>query len=354
MGLKPELLRGIYAYGFERLSTIQQRVIVPVIKGRDVIVHAQAETGKTVTLSIPILQKLDTSIKGTQALILVPTRELAQEIQKIVIALGDYLQVDCHACIGGTNVREDFKRTDHIKIFCLDEADEMLAPGFRKQIDDIFQRLPQETQVVLLSATMPDDILEATKRLMRDPVRIVIKREGLSFEGIKQFYITVEKEERKLNTLCDLYEKVTITQAVVFCNTRRKVDWLTEKLTSRELVVSAMHGGMDPRQREVLMKEFRSGSSRVFITTGQFTRSINVQQVSFVINYDLPTDCENYLRRIGRGGQVERKGVVVNFVTAADVEMLREIERSYNTQIKEMPPNTAYVVSKSFLLVPVD
>ena len=236
-----------------------------MVKGHDVIAQAQSGTGKTATFSVSILQKIDFSIKGTQALILAPTRELAQQIQKVVIALGDYMNVECHACVGGTNVREDMAklqegvqvvvgtpgrvydminrralRTDSIKIFCLDEADEMLSRGFKDQIYEVFQLLPQDTQVVLLSATMPADVLEVTKKFMREPIRILVKRDELTLEGIKQFYIAVEKEEWKLDTLCDLYETVTITQAVIFCNTRRKVDWLTEKMHGREFTVSAM------------------------------------------------------------------------------------------------------------------
>ena len=369
MDLKAELLRGIYAYGFERPSAIQQRAIVPVVKGHDVIAQAQSGTGKTATFSISILQQLDMSIKGTQALILAPTRELAQQIQKVVIALGDYMNIECHACVGGTAVREDMAklqegvhvvvgtpgrvfdminrralRTDNIKLFCLDEADEMLSRGFKDQIYEVFQLLPQDTQVVLLSATMPADVLEVTKKFMRDPVRILVKRDELTLEGIKQFYIAVEKEEWKLDTLCDLYETVTITQAVIFCNTRRKVDWLTEKMHSREFTVSAMHGDMEQKQREVLMKEFRSGSSRVLITTDLLARGIDVQQVSLVINYDLPTNRENYIHRIGRGGRFGRKGVAINFVTTEDVRMLRDIEQFYNTQIDEMPLNVADLI----------
>ena len=260
-----ETFLSVSPYSFERPSTIQQRAIVPVVKGHDVIAQAQSGTGKTATFSISILQKLDTSLKSTQALILAPTRELAQQIQKVVIALGDYMNIECHACVGGTNVRDDMAklqegahvvvgtpgrvydminrralRTDNIKMFCLDEADEMLSRGFKDQIYEVFQLLPSETQVVLLSATMPADVLEVTKKFMRDPVRILVKRDELTLEGIKQFYIAVEKEDWKLDTLCDLYETVTITQAVIFCNTRRKVDWLTEKMHSREFTVSAM------------------------------------------------------------------------------------------------------------------
>lgn len=369
MQLKEELLRGIYAYGFEKPSAIQQRAIVPVLKNRDVIAQAQSGTGKTATFAISILQRIDTSLRECQALVLAPTRELAQQIQKVIMALGDFMSVECHACIGGTNVRDDMRKLEvgvhivvgtpgrvydmvnrgalkanNIKMFVLDEADEMLSRGFKDQIYDVFQLLPSGVQVVLLSATMPADVLEVTKKFMRDPIRILVKRDELTLEGIKQFYIAVEKEEWKLDTLCDLYETLTIAQAVIFCNTRRKVDFLTEKMTARNFTVSAMHGDMDQKERDIIMKEFRSGSSRVLITTDLLARGIDVQQVSLVINYDLPSNKENYIHRIGRGGRFGRKGVAINFVTTEDVRMLREIEQFYNTQIDEMPMDVADLI----------
>jgi len=369
MNLKEELLRGIYAYGFEKPSAIQQRAIVPCIKGMDVIAQAQSGTGKTATFSIAILEKIDTGLRECQALILAPTRELAQQIQKVVMSLGDYMGAQCHACIGGTSVREDMRKLDvgqhivvgtpgrvfdmisrkvlrpnDIKQFVLDEADEMLSRGFKDQIYDVFRHLNQEIQVILLSATMPAEVLEVTTRFMRDPVRILVKKEELTLEGIRQFYISVEREEWKLDTLCDLYETLTITQAVIFCNTRRKVDWLTEKMHQRDFTVSAMHGDMDQKERDVIMREFRSGSSRVLITTDLLARGIDVQQVSLVINYDLPTNRENYIHRIGRGGRFGRKGVAINFVTDDDRRALQDIEKFYNTQIDEMPMNVADLI----------
>lgn len=248
MSLKEELLRGIYAYGFEKPSAIQQRAILPCIKGLDVIAQAQSGTGKTATFSIAILQQIDTNLMECQALILAPTRELATQIQKVVIALGDYLNVACHACIGGTNVREDVRkleigthvvvgtpgrvndminrkvlRTKQIKLFVLDEADEMLSRGFADQIHDVFRNLNSEVQVILLSATMPESVLQVSKKFMRDPARILVKKEELTLEGIKQFYVFVEIEDWKLGTLCDLYNTLSIAQSVIFCNTRRKV-----------------------------------------------------------------------------------------------------------------------------------
>jgi len=369
MNLKEELLRGIYAYGFEKPSAIQQRAIVPCIKGFDVIAQAQSGTGKTATFSISILQQIDTGLRECQALILAPTRELAQQIQKVVMALGDYMGAQCHACIGGTSVREDMRklesgqhivvgtpgrvydmisrkvlRTNDIKQFVLDEADEMLSRGFKDQIYDVFRHLSSEIQVILLSATMPSEVLEVTTRFMRSPIRILVKKEELTLEGIRQFYVAVEREEWKLDTLCDLYETLTITQAVIFCNTRRKVDWLTEKMHQRDFTVSAMHGDMDQKERDVIMREFRSGSSRVLITTDLLARGIDVQQVSLVINYDLPTNRENYIHRIGRGGRFGRKGVAINFVTDEDKRGLQDIEKFYNTQIDEMPMNVADLI----------
>merc|ERR1712080_586720 len=364
MNLREELLRGVYAYGFEKPSAIQQRAIVPCVKGHDVIAQAQSGTGKTATFSISILQQIDTKLAQCQALVLAPTRELAQQIQKVVIALGDYMGAQCHACIGGTSVREDMRKLDagqhivvgtpgrvfdmisrkvlrtyDIKMFVLDEADEMLSRGFKDQIYDVFRHLNSNIQVVLLSATMPAEVLEVTTRFMREPIRILVKKEELTLEGIRQFYVSVEREEWKLAPLCDLYETLTITQAVIFCNTRRKVDWLTEKMHQRDFTVSAMHGDMDQKERDVIMREFRSGSSRVLITTDLLARGIDVQQVSLVINYDLPANKENYIHRIGRGGRFGRKGVAINFVTDEDVGMMREIEKFYSTQIEEMPAN---------------
>ena len=239
---------------FEKPSAIQQRAILPIIQGRDVIAQAQSGTGKTATFSISVLQSIDITVRETQALILSPTRELATQIQSVVLALGDYMNVQCHACIGGTSIGEDIRkleygqhvvsgtpgrvfdmirrrclRTRNIKMLVLDEADELLNKGFKDQIYDVYRYLPPATQVVLLSATLPYDVLEMTTKFMTDPIRILVKRDELTLEGIKQFFVAVEKEDWKFDTLCDLYDTLTITQAVIFCNTRRKVSIITLK-----------------------------------------------------------------------------------------------------------------------------
>jgi len=286
--------------------------------------------GKTATFAIGALAKVDPKVQDCQALILAPTRELAQQIQKVVLALGDYMDIKVHACVGGTAVRDDIRtlqagvhvvvgtpgrvsdminrralRLDNIRQFFLDEADEMLSRGFKDQIYDIFKFLPESVQVCLFSATMPLDVLEVTDRFMRDPVRILVKKDELTLEGIKQFYIPVDREEWKLETLCDLYGTLS-RQAIIpiiYCNTRRKVDWLQEEMQRRDFTVS--------------------GSSGVLITTDFLARFIHVLP-SLVINFDLPTSRENYIHRIGRSGRFGRKRVVINFLTEGDVRYLRD------------------------------
>lgn len=308
--------------GFEKPSAIQQRAILPIIKGRDVLAQSQSGTGKTGVFCIGILQNIDTSLMETQALILSPTRELAEQSQKVLLSIGDYMKVQCHACIGGKSIGEDirrlnygvqvvsgtpgrvydminrrFLRTRNIKMLVIDEGDEMLNQGFKEQLYDIYRFLPPSTQVILVSATMPKEVLDMTNKFMNEPVKILVKRDELTLEGIKQFFIAVEKEEWKLDTLIDLYNSLTITQAVIFCNSRKKVEWLANELRNAGFTVSAMHGSMPQKERDSIMEEFRAGNSRVLIATDVWGRGLDVQQVSLVINYDLPSSRELYIHR---------------------------------------------------------
>jgi len=369
MGLKDDLLRGIYAYGFEKPSAIQRRAIKPILEGRDVIAQSQSGTGKTTIFCVGILQSINERGKDLQALVLSPTRELAEQSCKVMMAFGDYMQARVHACIGGKSVGEDMRtlqagvhvvsgtpgrvydmiqrrclKTKNLKMLVIDEADEMLSQGFKEQLYDIYRYLPPKVQVVLISATLPEEILEMTTKFMNKPVRILVKRDELTLEGIKQFFVAVEKEEWKFDTLCDLYDTLTITQAVIFCNTKLKVDWLTTKMRDSNFTVSSMHGDMPQKERDEIMKEFRHGKSRVLIATDVWGRGIDVQQVSLVINYDLPNSRELYIHRIGRSGRFGRKGVAINFVKNDDIRILRDIEQFYGTQIDEMPSNFADLV----------
>jgi len=286
------------------------------------------------------------------------------------MSLGSYMSVDVRGVVGGKSVGEDIRalengvqivsgtpgrvfdmisrrvlRTRNIKMLVLDEADEMLNQGFKEQIYDIYRFLPPSTQVVLVSATLTNDVLDITKKFMTDPIRILVKRDELTLEGIKQFFVAVEKEEWKFDTLCDLYDTLVITQAVIFCNTKRKVEWLTDKMRKANFTVSSMHGDMPQKEREEIMTQFRNAETRVLITTDLWARGIDVQQVSLVINYDLPNNRELYIHRIGRSGRFGRKGVAINFVKSDDIKILRDIEQFYATQIDEMPMSVADLLS---------
>lgn len=369
MDLKESLLRGIYGYGFTLPSAIQSRAITQIISGRDTIAQAQSGTGKTATFSIGMLEVVDTSNKSTQAIVLSPTRELAVQIQNVIRALGDFMNIKVHACVGGKSVADDVKAltkgqhivsgtpgrvldmikrrnivTRNIKMIILDEADELLGKGFQDQIYEIYRYLPPGVQVVVVSATLPKEVLNMTKKFMSDPVKILVKRDEITLEGIKQYFIQVEKEEWKFDTLCDLYDSLTITQAVIFCNTKKKVDWLTAELRKANFTVVSMHGDMKQEDRDRIMNEFRLGNSRVLVSTDVWARGIDVQQVSLVINYDLPADRENYIHRIGRSGRFGRKGVAINFVTEDDVTTLHELEHYYSSQIEEMPVNISSIM----------
>eukprot|EP01083_Nonionella_stella_P022223 61487_1 len=371
MGLNKKLLRGIYQYGFEKPSAIQQRAIIPILEGRDVIAQSQSGTGKTTIFSIGVLQVIDTTSRDLQALVLAPTRELADQTRTVMMAFGEHMSVKVHTCIGGINHKtsDDVRtleggvhvvsgtpgrvfdminrralNTRNLKMLVIDEADEMLGRGFKEQLYDIYRYLPPSTQVVLVSATLPEEVLSITAKFMNTPVRILVKRDELTLEGIKQFFVAVEKEAWKFETLCDLYDTLTITQAVIFVNTKKKVDWLTDKMRAANFTVSALHGDMPQPERDAIMKEFRQGKSRVLIATDVMGRGIDIQQVSLVINYDLPNSRELYIHRIGRSGRFGRKGVAINFVKADDIRILRDVEQYYATQIDEMPMNVADLI----------
>jgi len=362
MGLHEKLLRGIYAYGFEKPSIIQQKAIAPFAQGHDIIAQAQSGTGKTGTYSIGMLQRLDCSTQDLQALVLVPTRELAQQVQLVTQAIGDHLNVASHAFIGGNRVTDDMamlKRGVHVavgtpgriwdlmrrevmdlrklRVLIFDEADEMMSVGFEEQIKSIVKQVPHDSQVGIFSATMPPEILDITRMIVRNPLEIIMKREELTLAGIKQFYINCEKDDWKLDTLCDLYDDVSINQSVIFCNSKNTVDWLTKEMTERGFPVAATHAAKEDRNQ--IMSLFKHGSARVLITTDLLARGIDVQQVSVVINYDLPRSRETYLHRIGRSGRFGRKGIAINLVTNRTKFVIRELEQFYDTKIEEMPSN---------------
>ena len=217
------------------------------------------------------------------------------------------------------------------------EADECLSKGFKDQIYDIFQKLPEDIQVALFSATMPQEMLELTKKFMRNPKMILVKNEQLTLEGIKQYYIDCEEKRWKFDTLCDIYEVVSIAQCIIYCNSVKRVKDLYDAMIQDNFPVTCIHSNMEKDERTQAYKEFKSGKHRVLISSNVTARGIDIQQVSTVINFDISKDVHTYLHRIGRSGRWGRKGVGINFITKRDVKILKAIERHYGTQIEELP-----------------
>lgn len=372
LDLNPKLLRGIFAYGFEKPSPIQQKAIKPVIEGKDIIAQAQSGTGKTATFAIGALQRINLSEPETQVLILSPTRELSTQTAKVVTSLGHFMEgLKIQTFFGGSAFEEgssfsgknlphiicgcpgrvhDMMRRDRIscktiKLIILDEADEMLSAGFKEQVYNIFQYLNGEIQVCLFSATIPDGINAIINKIMRNPVRIDVKREQLTLEGIKQFYIAVDDDRQKYITLKNLYSVITMSQSIIYCNSVRRVQDLYDAMCEDEFSVCRIHSNMDKSDRDKAFDEFRNGKSRVLISSNVTARGIDIQQVSIVINFDLPKCVHTYLHRIGRSGRWGRKGVGINFITRRDIAQLKKIEEHYCTQISEMPDDIRCLIS---------
>ena len=369
LDLNDKLLRGVYAMGFEKPSIIQQTAILPVLHGHDVIAQAQSGTGKTATFSIGLLNRMDESVQQTQGLVLAHTRELALQIHSVMSGLGQFMNFTYNLCVGGTLIKENIDQllqnpqivigtpgrvldminkkalhTRTLRMLVIDEADEMLSKIFSNQIYDIFRFLPNDIQVGLFSATMTPEFFKLTKCFMREPVKILVKNEELTLEGIRQFYINLDKSEYKFATLCDIYEACSISQTIIYCNARRTVDQLTRQLVEADFSVECIHGDMTQEDRNKIMQEFRNGSCRVLISTDLLSRGIDVQQVSLVINFDLPNNIESYIHRIGRSGRFGRKGTAINFLTNYDTKKMEEIEQYYATTVQELPANFSELI----------
>ena len=365
--LSEDLLRGIYEYGFERPSSIQQSAVIPLIRGHDIIAQAQSGTGKTGAFSVGTIQVIDPTKLECQALIICPTRELANQNYKVCKALSSRIDINIKLLIGGTPVKDDIESiresTPHlivgcpgriydmlnkriidsrtIKLFVLDEADEMLSRGFKEQIYEIFSFMPEDIQVGLFSATMPEPVHQLTTKFMRDPVKILVNKDMLTLEGIKQYYVFAEAESDKYLIIRDLYSKISVSQGIIYCNSVGRVEKLTQQLKDDGFTVICIHSKMEQKEREDVIEQFKLGAKRILVSSNITARGLDVQQVSFVINYDIPKDKCTYLHRIGRSGRWGRKGLAINFVTERDSELLRDIETYYDTQIEQLPVNYA-------------
>lgn len=368
LNLKNELLRGIYSYGFESPSSIQKLALHPLIYGeneveRDIIAQAQSGTGKTGTFVVGCLQMIDEKKGDLQALIMAPTHELARQIKNVVDKIGLYLKINSMLLVGGTSVDNDRKellekkhqvivgtpgriqdmirrkclKLNKLKVLIIDEADEMLSSGFKDQISKIFSPIPDSVKIGLFSATLPDELLEITKLFMENPIKILVKNEELTLQGITQYYVNVNSDSEKYECLKDIFATITISQSIIYCNSIKRVNDLEEAMLEDNFPVKKIHGKMNEKDRREVYTEFKSGGCRVLISSDLFARGIDVQQVGIVINFDIPKSEFTYLHRIGRSGRWGRKGVAINFQTKYDIQKLKKIEEYYSTQIEEMP-----------------
>lgn len=379
--LSESLLKGIYAYGWDKPSVIQSKAILPIIQGNDMIAQAQSGTGKTGTFSISSLHVCNEKLHSPQVMILSPVKDLSIQTWKIIRMLGQYTGLKTTLLIGkgfekGSGEggggadnsrfmeRDDIPEPDykaqivvgttgrvwdslrrkkldlsHLKLIILDEADEMLSKGFKEQVQHIFSYLPENAQIALFSATMPPEILDLTQEFMKNPVQILVKSENLTLEGIRQFYVSVSNEEQKFDVLSDIYDTISVSQGIIFVNSKQKAIYLKELLEKKNFMIGMIHGGYNQYERNDILMNFKLGKTRILITTDILSRGIDIQQISLVINYDIPFKVEPYLHRIGRSGRFGRKGCAINLVTYDDASNLKKIERYYETLIEPLPMN---------------
>lgn len=367
LDIKPDLLRGIYNCGFEKPSPIQRKAIRPIIAGKDIIAQAQSGTGKTATFTIGALQLININNTDPQILVLSPTRELAAQTALVMEGVGSMMnglivkayyggapadnnfnrfssRIKAHVVCGCTGKIYDMIcrntiRTSDIKLVILDEADEMLTSGFRDQVHNILKYLNENVQIALFSATLPSNIYDIVNTFMRNPVKIEVKTEMLTLEGISQYSVAVENDAQKYATIKHIFSFISLSQCIIYCNSVKRVQELYEAMREDEFPVCCIHSDMDKYQREKAFNNFKSGTSRVLISSNVTARGIDVQQVSTVINFDVPKCVHTYLHRIGRSGRWGRKGVAINLITRYDVTKVKEIESYYSCQIREMPAN---------------
>ena len=366
MGLNEDLLRSIYSYGFEEPSNIQKKGIMPIIEKKDLIAQSQSGTGKTGCFIIGLLQSLINNNKYNinEAIILSPTRELAIQTNNVASELSKYTKIKNNLFIGGLQnsftidnnitigtpgriydlLNRNILPCKNVDIFILDEADEMLSRGFQEQIHNILNKLPKTCQLIMFSATIPEDIFNIMNSAMTNPIKLLIQKENLTLEGIRQFFIPMEKEIQKIDTLMDIYKIIKVTQCIIYTNSKKKTEQISHELNKNGFSVNYIHGDIEQSERKEIMNNFRNGIIKILITTDMLSRGIDIQQVSLVINYDLPKEKETYIHRIGRSGRYGRKGSVINFVSHYDITQLKTIESFYNTTIGHLPNDIESVI----------
>jgi len=359
--LKRELLMGIFEAGFERPSPIQEESIPIALAGRDILARAKNGTGKTAAFVVPVLEKVDSSKNAIQAMILVPTRELALQTSQVCRDLGKYLNLEIMVSTGGSSLKDDILRlynTVHIIIatpgrildmaqkgvanlqqcamIALDEADKLLSPEFMGLVEQVIGFMAPERQILLFSATFPIKVKTFKDKMMRKPYEINLMEE-LTLKGITQYYAFVE-ERQKVHCLNTLFSKLQINQSIIFCNSVNRVELLAKKITELGFSCFYIHAKMLQAHRNRVFHDFRNGACRNLVSSDLFTRGIDIPSVNVVINFDFPKSAETYLHRIGRSGRFGHLGLAVNLITYDDRFNLYKVEKDLATEIKPIPP----------------
>lgn len=365
LDINKDILKGIYLYGFNKPSKIQIKGIQAISTKKDCIIQSQSGTGKTATYLIGILNNIQCN-NTCQAIIIAPTRELALQVFEVAFEITKYSKVKVSLLIGGTNVSDNISdiqntnivigtlgRLNHLilykklniknlKMLAVDEADNILVDGVPNDLQKIYDIIPNDCQNILISATLSSNVFTLSDKLMDDPIKILLKKTEIAVDLISQFYVDVEEEEYKLDVLLDLYNIISSTQAIIFCNTIRKVTWLTEQLTEKNFSITTIHGKMSQSERNLVVEDFRNSKTRLLLTTDLLARGIDIPQVNLVINYDLPINKETYIHRIGRCGRFGKKGLSITMVKMEDnndVKLLNKMKNYYKLDINEIPEN---------------
>jgi len=367
LNINDNLLRGIYSYGFEKPSNIQHKAIPIINEGKDLIAQSQSGTGKTGAFTIGVLNNINIEEKSIQSIIISPTHELAEQTYEVMINLSNYVKdINIKKVIGKTSISNSkmeleknphiliatpgrlldminrkYIFTDKLKSIVFDEADEILSRGFMDTVYQLIRCFPTDAQILLFSATIPDEILELTNKFMNEPVKLLVNKEELTLEGIKQFYINCNIYKWKYDVLYDLYDSISINQCIIYVNTKNTLNNLVDRLNEKNYPISYVHGELSSDVRKENLNNFKNGKTRILLTTDLLSRGIDIQQLSLVINFDLPKNKETYIHRIGRSGRYGRKGTSINFICNTDIDELNELKKFYNTNIEEMPENIA-------------
>jgi superfamily II DNA/RNA helicase len=385
LGLFEDLIKGVYLYGFTQPSKIQIKGIEAINSGKDCILQSQSGTGKTAMYLLGVLNRLcnNNTNAQTQGVIITPTRELATQVYDVAIQLSKHTTFNIVKCIGGTDIfqnKQELKSANliigtlgrihhmiedkkinmtNLSFLVLDEADEILSDGnynknnkiihMSDKLKYIFDSTLKTSQLIFISATMTDEVFNASKKYMNEPNKVLLKNNEVIVDLIKQFYLDVESEEYKFDTLLDLYNLISTSQAIIFCNTIRKVEWLEQNLKQNNFSITVIHSNMTQEERHNVVQEFRQGHTRLLLTTDLLSRGIDIPQVNLVVNYDLPADKETYVHRIGRCGRFDKTGVSITMVKMKDMYDLRtfnKMKNHYRINIRELPADIDSVIKK--------